>query len=185
MYKDKNFYLNLFQVSEGQLEKLVADGLKGGGSYCDLFFENTSYNDLLLRDGIVSSGGFHIDYGVGIRVLNGEKTGYAYSESTDARSLAEAATAASKIAEGGEAPAGPVSRKPCPAPEDRYSCDRDWRTSEATDLVPWMEMLKDKIAAKDPRAIKIIVSFSGQVSDILMFNSLGELTFETRPMGVL
>ena len=68
MYKDKNFYLNLFQVSEAQLERLAADGLKGGGSYCDLFFENTSYNDLLLRDGIVSSGGFHIDYGVGIRV---------------------------------------------------------------------------------------------------------------------
>ena len=41
MYKDKNFYLNLFQVSEVQLERLAADGLKGGGSYCDLFFENT------------------------------------------------------------------------------------------------------------------------------------------------
>ena len=90
MYKDKNFYLNLFQVSEAQLERLAADGLKGGGSYCDLFFENTSYNDLLLRDGIVSSGGFHIDYGVGIRVLKGDKTGYAYSESTDSRSMAEA-----------------------------------------------------------------------------------------------
>ena len=56
MYKDKNFYLNLFQVSEAQLERLAAEGLKGGGSYCDLFFENTSYNDLLLRDGIGEKG---------------------------------------------------------------------------------------------------------------------------------
>ena len=55
MYKDKNFYLNLFQVSEAQLERLAADGLGGGGSYCDLFFENTSYNNLFLRDGIVLS----------------------------------------------------------------------------------------------------------------------------------
>lgn len=45
--------------------------------------------------------------------------------------------------------------------------------------------MKEKIAAKDSRIVKIIVSFSGQVSDILMFNSLGELTFETRPMGIL
>ena len=75
MYKDRNYYLDLFQVSVPRLERLAAEGLKGGGSFCDLFFENTSYNDLLLRDGIVSSGGFHIDYGVGIRVLNGEKTG--------------------------------------------------------------------------------------------------------------
>lgn len=185
MYKDKNFYLNLFQVSEEQLERLAADGLRGGGSYCDLFFENTSYNDLLLRDGIVSSGGFHIDYGVGIRVLNGEKTGYAYSESTDSRSIAEAAAAASKIADGNSGQTGPICCKVSPAPEDRYSSAKEWRMSEATELVPWMERLKEKIAAKDSRIVKIIVSFSGQVSDILMFNSLGELAFETRPMGVL
>ena len=92
MYKDKNFYLNLFQVSEAQLERLAADGLGGGGSYCDLFFENTSYNNLFLRDGIVSSGGFHIDYGVGIRVLKGDKTGYAYSESTPADMTGDPAT---------------------------------------------------------------------------------------------
>ena len=121
MYKDKNFYLSLFQVSETQLERLAADGLKGGGSYCDLFFENTSYNDLLLRDGIVSSGGFHIDYGVGIRVLKGDKTGYAYSESTDSRSMAEAALAASKIAEGGTGTASAICCRTVTAPKDRYS----------------------------------------------------------------
>lgn len=185
MYKDKNFYLNLFQVSETQLERLASDGLRGGGSYCDLFFENTSYNDLLLRDGIVSSGGFHIDYGVGIRVLKGEKTGYAYSESTDPRSMAEAAAAASKIAEGSNDTVCGIGCRVRTAPEDRYPCGKDWRATEATELVPWMEKLKEKIASRDPRVVKIIVSFSGQVSDILMFNSLGELTYETRPMGVL
>lgn len=185
MYKDKNFYLNLFQVNEAQLERLVSDGLKGGGSYCDLFFENTSYNDLLLRDGIVSSGGFHIDYGVGIRVLKGEKTGYAYSESTDSNSMAEAAIAASKIAESGTRNAGAIQCKTIAPPKDRYPYEQDWRSTDASLLVPWMEKLKEKIEKRDSRAVKIIVSFSGQVSDIMMFNSLGELTFETRPMGVL
>lgn len=185
MYKDKNFYLDLFQVSETQLERLAADGLKGGGSYCDLFFENTSYNDLLLRDRIVSSGGFHIDFGVGVRVLKGEKTGYAYSESTDSRSMAEAALAASKIADGSSAGAAAAACKVCQGPKDRYSYIRDWRECAPSDLVPWMKRLEEKISGRDRRAVKIIVSFSGQVSDILMFNSLGELTFETRPMGVL
>ena len=185
MYKDKNFYLNLFQVSEAQLEKLAADGLGGGGSYCDLFFENTSYNNLFLRDGIVSSGGFHIDYGVGIRVLKGDKTGYAYSESTDPRSMAEAAAAASKIAEGGLATPARIQATTCPGPEDRYPCGHDWRSCDAGQIVPWLERLEGKIGARDPRIVKIIVSFSGQVSDILMFNSLGELTYDTRPMGVL
>ena len=100
MYNNENYYLDLFQITRPQLENLVAAGIKEGGSYSDLFFENTTYQDLLLRDGIVSSGGFHIDYGVGIRVLKGDRTGYAYSESTDAKSMSEAVKAAALIAHG-------------------------------------------------------------------------------------
>ena len=48
-----------------------------------------------------------------------------------------------------------------------------------------MERLQQKISAKDGRVVKVIVSLSDQVSDIMMFNSLGELTFDTRPMGTI
>ena len=64
MFNPESYYLDLFQVTPGTLEELTGLGIKEGGSYCDLFFENTTYHELLLRDGIVSSGGFHIDYGV-------------------------------------------------------------------------------------------------------------------------
>ena len=87
-----------FGVSEEQLRALVAEGLRAGGDWCDLYFEDTSYHDLLLRDGVVGSGGYHVDYGCGIRVLKGEKTGYAYAESTDYQSLKNAAIAAGSIA---------------------------------------------------------------------------------------
>ena len=87
-----------FGVTEGQLRALVAEGLRDGGDWCDLYFEDTSYHDLLLRDGVVGSGGYHVDYGCGIRVLKGEKTGYAYAERTDFPSLKAAARAAGAIA---------------------------------------------------------------------------------------
>ena len=77
------YYLDTFNVTPVQLQKITAAALSRGGDYCDLYFEYTTYFNLLLKDGVVSSGGFHTDYGVGIRVLNGEKTGYAYSENTD------------------------------------------------------------------------------------------------------
>ena len=83
-----------FGVTEEQLRSLVAEGLRAGGDWCDLYFEDTSYHDLLLRDGVVGSGGYHVDYGCGIRVLKGEKTGYAYAETTDIPSLLSAAKAA-------------------------------------------------------------------------------------------
>ena len=205
MIKDKQYYLDLFQVTENQMACLAAEGIRGGGSYCDLFFENTAYQDMLLRDGIVSSGGFHIDYGVGIRVLKGDRTGYAYSESTDQKSMADAVKAASIIATSSttvpECPAAPAESilaslrlstaggtghlRPEVQVPDYYPFNGDWRTYEAKLLVPCMERLQQKISASDPRAIKVIVSLSNQVSDILMFNSLGELTFDTRPMGTI
>ena len=205
MIKDKQYYLDLFQVTDNQLACLGAEGIRGGGSYCDLFFENTAYQDMLLRDGIVSSGGFHIDYGVGIRVLKGDRTGYAYSESTDRKSMADAVKAASKIATSSTT----VPEMPCATgrtqpqrsedgldrgswalrPEmqvpDFYPFNGDWRTHEAKLLVPFMEKLQQKVTAGDQRVVKVIVSLSNQVSDILMFNSLGELTFDTRPMGTI
>ena len=79
------YYLDTFGTSERELERVTSAALSRGGDYCDLYFEYTTYFNLLLRDGVVSSGGFHTDYGVGIRVLKGEKTGYAYAENTDAR----------------------------------------------------------------------------------------------------
>ena len=59
---------------------------------------------LVLRDGAVTSGGSHIDYGVGIRALEGDATGYAYSESTALPEMLGSARAASAIASGGQAP---------------------------------------------------------------------------------
>ena len=88
-----------FGVTGEQLRALVAEGLRDGGDWCDLYFEDTSYHDLLLRDGVVGSGGYHVDYGCGIRVLKGEKTGYAYAETTDFPSLLSAARAAASIAD--------------------------------------------------------------------------------------
>lgn len=229
---DKKYYTDLFEVTERQLETLAAEGIAEGGSYCDLFFENTCYNELLLRDGAVSSGGFHIDYGVGIRVLKGDRTGYAYSDSTDAESMSDAAKAAAKIAEasmpgtatfrtGGGPKARFLVRSDCPLPRHTssdtpwkdfstarhgrfatfgstrtnpfilpgnpgfYPFAGDWRSVEASSLVPYLERLESRIMAKDNRIVKIIISLTSQISDILMYNSSGELTYDTRPLGTL
>ena len=64
-------FLDIFSVTEEQLKALVSEGLRSGGSWCDLFFEDTVSNELVLRDGEVSSGGSHEDYGCGVRVLSG------------------------------------------------------------------------------------------------------------------
>jgi len=221
MIKDKNYYLDIFNVTEENLYTLAAEGLRYGGDYVDLYFENTWNSNLVLRDGEVSSGGITVDYGVGIRVLNGEKTGYSYSESTDYKSIKEAAKAASMIAEGsgrGIAKIGDLDAKaadelfrnaldraavyvtadnngdrkirkffkgsPNPA-ADRYPVLKDWRLEEASNFVPYLEKLQKKISEADQRVIKIIAVIANQMKDVLMYNSFGELKYDTRPMGSL
>ena len=65
MINDKNYYLDLFSVTENDLQRLVDESRRSGGDYADLYFENTACSDLLLRDGEVSSGGFFSAPGTG------------------------------------------------------------------------------------------------------------------------
>ena len=201
---DKRYYLDTFKVTEEQMGRLVTEALAHGGDYADLYFEYTTYNDLLLRDGEVSSGGFHIDFGVGIRVLKGERTGYAYSENTGMTDMLAAARAAAMIA-GGQARkqveraasgmmgndagktdignAGYGGTGSGADWQDLYPMRQSWRSARAEAFLPFLKSLEQKITAKDGRVTKVIARLSDSQSDIMMFNSEGELTCDTRPLG--
>ena len=178
----KNYYTDLFKVTQTQLQELTGTALALGGDYCDLYFEHTTFFNLLLKDSIVSSGGFHTDFGVGIRVLKGEKTGYAYSENTEMKDMLGAAKAASAIATGSATACRqyhPVENRS----HDLYPMNENWREKGANAFLPFLTDLEKAILAKDNRIVKVIIRLSDSVSDVLMYNSLGELTFDTRPMG--
>ena len=193
MIHDKSHYFNLFSVERPLLEKLVATGLASGGDWCDLFFENTTYGQFSLRDGAVTSGGLHADYGVGIRVLSGEKTGYAYSETTRPEDMMAAARAAAAITrntvrigatvtERDVATRRLYSGEPNPA-ADRYPVRIHWRSCDPSVMVSFLERLETAIRARDTRIVKVMASLAWQVTDVLMFNSLGELKYDTRPLA--
>lgn len=173
-----NNNMDLFGVDCAGLRSIVAEGLKGG-RWCDLYFEQTAYNDLLLRDGTVASGGFHLDYGCGVRVLDGEKTGYAYSESTDMPALLDAARAAAAIA--GKGGSFGSSAPLCPPEINRVKYA--WDSTSKKELAAWLERLEAAIRAREPRTVKVIALLSWSQSDILMYNSLDSLTSDSRPLG--
>ena len=171
-----------FGVTEEQLRALVAEGLRDGGDWCDLYFEDTSYHDLLLRDGVVGSGGYHVDFGCGIRVLKGEKTGYAYAERTDFASLKSAARAAGAIA-AGSGTALAAAGSAAPAMANLYPEIEPWENADIAGFVPFLQRIEAGIRARDSRVLKVVAVLSFSVSDILMYNSLGETTSDHRPLG--
>lgn len=88
----------LFGTTPEDLKKIIQVALSKGGDYADLYFEYSTANELALRDGEVNAAGSHIDYGMGVRVLSGDRTGYAYTEVTTMEEMIKAAQAASVIA---------------------------------------------------------------------------------------
>ena len=175
-----------FALSSRELETLVAEALRGGGNYCDLYFEHTTISSLMLRDGQVSSGGHHLDYGCGIRVLSGEKTGYAYSESTDMPSLLAAARCAGAIAEGRGTVAPVFGRSAFEEHrEDFYPMRNSWKGCDPSLFVPGLLELDSAIRARDSRATKVIAMLGWSLSEVLMYNSFGELCGDLRPSGSL
>ena len=209
MIQDKQYYLDTFKVGIPEMEKLTELSLVHGGDYSDLYFENSVNQTHQLIDGQVSAGALNIDYGTGIRVLCGEKTGYAYSESTDFSDMAGAAKAASAIAMGtASSPTAPVDTRsigatytpqasnggrlvrrlypgaPNPA-ADRYPVISDWRSISPGVAAEWLYKMESLIRRKDSRIASVICTLSSQMSDYLMFNSFGELKYETRPLTTL
>ena len=94
------FFLSRFGLSVGQIEQLLATALARGGSYADLYFEYRIGNGVSLEERIIKSAAKSVTQGVGVRVIAGEKTGYAYSDEIAVDAIRRAAETASYIARG-------------------------------------------------------------------------------------
>ena len=95
-----SFALNHFGVSEGDMKKVLTAALEKGGDYADLFFEHSYRNNIGLQDGAVNRASSNIDFGMGVRVLAGDQTGYAYVDNVTLEEMLKAARTAARIANG-------------------------------------------------------------------------------------
>ena len=78
----------------------------------DLYFQITRHEGWSLEEGIVKSGSFGIDQGVGVRAVAGEKTAFAYSDDISEASLLDAARTVRSIAAAGQSKRVKVGRAP-------------------------------------------------------------------------
>src|SRR4026208_681117 len=91
-------FLERYGVTVQDIETYLGVALERGGDYADLFFELRFTHSIVLEEHIVKTATKAVKLGVGVRVLSGEKTGYAYSENLDRESILKAARTAAFIA---------------------------------------------------------------------------------------
>ena len=174
---------NHFGVSESDLRKVMAVALEKGGDYADLYFEHTFNNNLTLQDGQINRASSNIDFGVGIRVVSGDQTGYAFVENIDLEEMIRAARTASRIASSAaKTPPVKIEEKVF---KNRYPVINSWEEESVRIKMPYLQKLNERIFALDSRVIKVNASISDSTSYILYYNSEGLLCRDVRPMAVL
>jgi TldD protein len=176
-------YMKHFEVDRSLLNKVIAAAMEKGADYADLFFEHTLSNNTGLEDNKVNSAYSNIAYGVGIRVLKGEQTGYAYSENINEEAMLKAARTAANIANSA-AKAAPIDIKEF-TPPNYYAVKNSWEQTSIKDKIPYLQRLNDGIFAGDKRVSKVNVYQNDSTSYILFYNSDGILSWDYRPLTAL
>src|SRR5258707_14672761 len=95
-----SFFAERFGITEHNLEQYLSEALSAGGEYADLYFEYLATSSIGIDEGIVKSATQGVALGVGVRVIAGERTGYAYSDNLEPESIRKAARVPALIARG-------------------------------------------------------------------------------------
>src|SRR5580765_3042462 len=94
----KSIFFTDYNVTVSDLETYLNEALSRGGDYADLYFEYRINHSIVLEEQIIKSATKGVNFGVGVRVISGEKTGYAYSDDLNRENIVKAARTAAFIA---------------------------------------------------------------------------------------
>src|SRR5437764_7784724 len=93
-----SIFATRFGITRQDLENYLSEALSQGGDYADLYFEYLLTSSMSIDESMVKSATQGVSMGVGIRVISGERTGYAYSDDLAPEKIRKAANVAAHIA---------------------------------------------------------------------------------------
>ncbi len=94
----ERFFFEHYGLTNQDLEHYLAAALSAGGDYADLYFEYLTSTSLMVDESMVKSASQGISAGCGVRVVSGERTGYAYTDDLSPERILHAARTAALIA---------------------------------------------------------------------------------------
>jgi len=163
-----------------QLQTVFGEILTHKVDYADLYFQYSRSESWSLEEGIVKSGSFNIDQGVGVRAVSGEKTAFAYSDDISYDALQAAAHATRAIARHGQSGSTQIARvndgRKLYAPDDPIASLQD------AEKVALLERLERHARALDPRITQVMAYLGGEYEVVLVARSDGVQAADVRPL---
>ena len=160
-----------FDMNEGVIRRTLQAAMERGGDFADLYFQHQTSTFLLLEDGDVNRAYTSVDLGVGVRVVVGDQTGFAFTEELTAESLEKAARTAASIAQG--SPGKIPEAFKIAGTNNYYPIETAWEDVGIDRKIPFLERINSRIFSKDDRVKKATIRFSDATGRILVVNSDG------------
>ena len=178
-----SFFGQKFGLTEHDLQSYLSEALSAGGDYADLYFEYLATSSLSIDESIVKSAVQGVSLGVGVRVIAGERTGYAYSDDLSPEKIRKAARVAACIAKG-------------PSKVGKTGFDESRKRNlypvltapNETSLAERVDLVKraDKAArAYDARVFQVQATYVDNLRQVLVANSDGVLSLDRQPLARL
>jgi TldD protein len=180
----KRYFFTHLGLTERLLERCLGEALSAGGEFADLYFESVTSTSLGMDEGIVKTAAQGISVGCGIRVLSGERTGFAYTDDLSPDRLLRAARTAALIA------SGPQTQRvqgfthslnaPSLYPITGVTADAD--LAAKLDLIARANRCARDY---DPRIVQVRAGINDELRRILIAASDGTFAADTQPLARL
>jgi TldD protein len=177
---DKRFFFEKYGLNDKDVERYLGAALSAGGDYADLYFEYVNSTALSVDESMVKSASQGISAGVGVRVVAGERTGYAYTDDLAPEKILHAAKTAALIA------SGPAKTPIVDLKEHRrHDLYPVGLSSVDTDIQQKLKLVMRADAAArayDSRVKEVRASYADELKRMLVIASDGTFAEDVQPL---
>jgi TldD protein len=179
----RSLLLDPFGLDEARLAAALATIAIHKIDDADLYFQYTRSEGWSLEEGIVKSGSFGIDQGVGVRAVAGEKTAFAYSDDISEAALLDAARTVRTIAAAGQSRRVKIGRRASIAQSRLlYAALDPIATLDSTQKVALLEKVERLARSKDPRIVQVMAGLGSEYDVVLVARADGTIAADVRPL---
>ncbi len=178
----RSLLLEPYGLDETHLQQALGEIFRHRVDHADLYFQFTRNEGWSLEEGIVKSGSFSIDRGVGVRAVSADKTAFAYSDEINLEALMSAARATRTIARRGAGRVRVASSMHGASGRTLYGRDDPIIGMEAAAKVALLERVERMARARDPRIVQVMAGLAGEYDVVMVARADGLIAADVRPL---
>ena len=176
----ETFFHDRFAIDSVIASELVGTAMSRGGEHAELYFEHRENSNITYEQEAVKTASRSISQGVGIRVIQGDAIGYAYTEDLSSDAMRRAADTAARIASRGDAPAPvDVMHYESASHYEPTASTVDTPAAEKVDLIRRADRAARSV---DPSIARVDINFIDEQKRVMIVTSDGRLTGDVQPL---